>query len=324
MKSARITAVSYALPSRIEDNAFLVKDMGLEWSAEDIYEKTGIRQRHIAASGECASDLGVAAAERLFEQEERWREKIDYVLFCSQSSDYVLPTTACLIHERLSLQPRCGALDINQGCTGFIYGLAVAKGLIEAGIAHNILLVTAETYSKYIDRLDRGTRTIFGDGAAAVLVSESMDERPCLSGFLFGTDGKGASNLIVPNSGQRKDINKSNHLFMDGPEVFQFSLERVPSMVRTILELTEETMDSIDWFVFHQANSFMLRHLRNKIHIPAEKFFLDMADTGNTVSASIPIALAKMKDKGVLKSGQKVLLAGFGVGYSWGGCLVEF
>ncbi len=321
---AVLKAAAYELPAAVEDNEFLVRQMALDWPAEDIYAKTGIRQRHIAAPDECASDLAARAAERLFGQRSALREQVDFLLFCTQSPDYVLPATACLLQERLGLSAALGALDVNQGCSGFIYGLAVAKGLIESGTARNVLLLTAETYSKYLAPDDKTTRPIFGDGAAAVWIAgeETAADEP-IGPFVLGTDGAGAANLIVRGSAGRREEGASPYLFMDGPEIFQFTLRAVPKTARRLLEASGRTLEEIDYFVFHQANAFMLEHLRKKLKIPPEKFCLDMADTGNTVSASIPIALVRALDSGVLKSGMRVMLMGFGVGYSWGGCLIR-
>lgn len=323
MNKAEILDIGYFLPNNIETNEFLVSDMKLSWSADDIFAKTGIKQRHIAKEAECASDLGVLAAERLFALHENLRDKIDFLLFCSQSPDYALPSTASLLQKRLGLSKDCGSLDINQGCSGYIYGLALAKGLIESAAASNVLLITAETYSKYIAKDDKQTRTIFGDGAAATLIQAEKCDVEKLHAFVFGSDGRGKCNLIVPNSGARKDAKDNRHLFMDGPEIFQFTLSVVPKTVRKILAQADLKLEDIDYFIFHQANAFMLKHLRNKLKISEDKFFIDLEDTGNTVSASIPIALCRARKNGMVHSGMKVMLLGFGVGYSWGGCIVS-
>ena len=194
MKYAAIGPVAIHLPEKVEDNDFLGSQFP-KWDMDLIFKKTGIRQRHVAAPGECASDLGVAAAEKLFSEHKIDRNTIDFLLFCTQTPDYPLPTTACLIQDRLGLPTSVGALDFNLGCSGFVYGLSLADGLIRSGTACRVLLITAETYSKYIDPTDRSLRTIFGDGAAATLI-EASDE-PSLGGFVFGTDGSGGNMLMV-------------------------------------------------------------------------------------------------------------------------------
>lgn len=322
MLKARIAALNYCLPEHIETNENLVQEMGLSWSAEDIYLKTGIRKRHVSKE-ECASDLGERAAIQLFEECEGLKDKVDYIIFVSQSPDYALPATACLLQSRLGLKKTCGAVDLNQGCSGFIYGLAFGKSVIESGLASDVLLICAETYSKYLDKNDKSTRTIFGDGAAAVWLSGTDCEAERIGSFVFGTDGRGRDNLIVRNSGARRANEVNERLFMDGPEIFQFTLLTVPKTVRGILTKENLKIEDIDYFIFHQANAFMLEHLRKKLKIDSEKFCVDMEDTGNTVSASIPIALKRAISQGRVKTGMKVMMVGFGVGYSWGGCVVE-
>lgn len=205
MKYAAIGPISVYLPPRVETNEALQAEFP-QWNMEAIYEKTGIAARHIAAPDECASDLGVAAAERLFQEYNIDRESIDFLLLCTQTPDYPLPTTACLMQERLGLPTRIGALDFNLGCSGFVYGLALADGLIRTGSVRRVLLITAETYSKYIHPTDRSLRTIFGDGAAATLIEAA--EEPTLWAYQFGTDGSGADTLIV-NRGGRPATGKS-------------------------------------------------------------------------------------------------------------------
>ena len=205
MKYAAIGPISIYLPQRIETNEELSAD-NPRWDMDLIASKTGIYQRHVAAEGECSSDLGVKAAQKLLSDFSIDPKSIDFLLFCTQTPDYPLPTTACLIQDRLGLPTSAGALDFNLGCSGFVYGLSIADGLIQSGAAKRILLITAETYSKFIDRHDRSLRTIFGDGAAATLI-EASDER-AFSGFQFGTDGSGADTLLVAQGGHRAQAAK--------------------------------------------------------------------------------------------------------------------
>jgi 3-oxoacyl-[acyl-carrier-protein] synthase-3 len=334
---AVIKAITSYLPENKLTNEALAKEFQ-DWDVKKIYEKTGIAIRSIAGSNECASDLGVAAAEKLFEKGICNPEEIEYVLFCTQSPDYYLPTTACIIQERLELKTSCGALDFNLGCSGFIYGLSLAKGLIETGQARNVLLITADTYSKFIHPLDRSVRTIFGDGAAATFIAASALENEAIGPFVFGTDGRGADKLIVQAGGMRIPINQetavakddgagnmrsAQNLYMDGPEIFNFTLKEVPLAVAHLLEISSRKIDEIDYFIFHQANSFMLECLRKKLKIPKDKFCINMESYGNTVSATIPMAMELALEKGEIKAGDKVMLVGFGVGYSWGATLVR-
>jgi 3-oxoacyl-[acyl-carrier-protein] synthase-3 len=321
----KISKIEYYLPELVLTNEDLEREFP-EWSAERIQEKIGITQRHIAAENETVLDMAVQSSEKIFKNYDR--NKIDFILFCTQSPEYFLPTTACILQDKLGLRKNIGAIDFNLGCSGFVYGLAFAKGLVASGIAKSILLVTSETYTKHINPKDKANRSIFGDASASVLIEKAENVKNYE--FCLGTDGSGAENLIVKKGAFKTDfeLNPNNefspeNLYMDGPEIFNFTIENIPGLVKETLEKNNLTMDDIDHFVFHQANSFMLNYLRKKTKIPAEKFYIDMEKTGNTVSATIPIALKNMLDKGILKEGDRVLLAGFGVGYSWGATIME-
>lgn len=333
-RHARIAAITYHLPDDTLSNDALAKIFP-DWPAQKIADKTGIVQRHIAASGETAGDLAFHAATRLFDSCNIERDAIDFLILCTQAPDYLLPTTACVLQHRLGLPTSCGAIDINLGCSGYVYGLAMAKGLIEAGIRKNVLLLTADTYSKLINPRDRSVRTLFGDGAAATLVSASTG-LPALGPFVLGTDGAGAENLMVPAGGMRLphsaasalqttdasgNVRSQNELYMNGAEIMQFTLSSVPRVMHELLESAGKTLDDIDHVIFHQANLFMLEALRRKIKIPAEKFIIELDTVGNTVSSTIPIAIARARARGRIRQGDLALLLGFGVGYSWAGTL---
>lgn len=331
---AYIKGISYYLPEKVVTNQELLKDFP-EWSVEKVTSKLGIAKRHIAANDELSSDMAIKAAKQLFEEYNIQPEDIDFVMFCTQSPDYYLPTTACIIQDQLGIPTSAGAVDFNLGCSGFVYGLSLAKGLIFSGIAKNILLLTAETYSKFIHPKDKSNRAIFGDAAAATLVSSSGFAEIC--DFSLGTDGKGADKLMVKTGGVRNrellnDLSfdesgnpvSSDHLFMDGSEIFNFTLEMVPLLVQETLVRNKLTIDEIDLFVFHQANKYLLNFLRRKIKIPEDKFYYFIEDVGNTVSSSIPIALNEAIKENKIDEGNKILLAGFGVGYSWAGAVLRF
>ena len=320
---AVIRAIEYYLPEGVLTSDQLSAAFP-DWPVKKIEEKTGIRTRHIAGENECSSDLGIAAARRLFASGAARPEDIDYLLFCTQSPDYFLPTTACLVQDALGIPVHAGALDFNLGCSGFIYGLGLAKGLIESGQASNLLLITAETYSKFINPRDRSVRTLFGDAAAATLIQADQGNADALGPFAFGTDGKGARNLIVPSGGMRCRAagETGNDLYMNGAELFNFTMREVPESISRLLQKTSGSIDDYDLFIFHQANRYMLNHLRKGLHIPEEKFCVSMEDCGNTVSSTIPIALKHAVEAGRLKPGHRVMLVGFGVGYSWGAASV--
>ena len=326
MQFAAIGPIAVHLPEKVEDNSYLGAQYP-RWDMPLIYAKTGIQQRHIAGPHECASDLGVAAAERLFAEFNIDRSTIDFLLFCTQTPDYVLPTTACLMQERLGLPTSIGALDFNLGCSGFVYGLSLADGLIRAGTARRVLLITAETYSKYIDPTDRSLRTIFGDGAAATLV-EASDE-PSLGSFVFGTDGRGADTLLVTEGGARpradaiqprKRKRWPSSLYMDGPELVKFSLEVVPPLIDRVLAGARWSRDNVDMYLLHQATLFMLDHLRERLSLDREHTPEALEPYGNTVSSTIPILIRDLRRSGRLKPGKRTMLVGFGVGLSWAGC----
>lgn len=299
----------YYLPATILTNDDLSK-IYPEWTAEKILEKTGIASRHVVLKDETAIDLAERAAKCLFEQDHINPQMIDFILLCTQSPEFKLPSTACLLHERLGLRKDAGALAFDHGCSGFIYGLSMAKCLILGGVARCVLLVTTETYTKYIRPEDKSTRTIFGDGAAATLIDEESASK--IGAFSFGTDGAGAEKLIV----------KDEKLFMDGPDIFNFTLDVVPKTMEVVLAKNNLIRDDIDLYVFHQANKFMLDTIRKVNGLPRDKFYVNLENTGNTVSSTIPIALKQLEDAGKLVSGMKVMLMGFGVGLSWGATIL--
>jgi 3-oxoacyl-[acyl-carrier-protein] synthase-3 len=296
-----------------------------DWTAEKIRDKTGIAKRHIASKNETALDLAENAANKLFACGVCSPDKVEYILFCTQSPDYFLPTTACLLQERLGVSTAAGAADYNLGCSGFVYGLSLAKGLIETGQVKNVLLITSETYSKYIKDDNINVRTIFGDAAAATFIEGKESEYDLIGPFVFGTDGSGKDNLIVKNRGHRNpELSSSAELYMNGPDIFLFTIKTVPKAVKDLLGKCGDAINDINYFVFHQANQYMLEHLRNKIGISKSKFCIDMKDYGNTVSSSIPIALSNLMKKNVLHDDAKIMLVGFGVGYSWGATICRF
>src|SRR6266404_4503341 len=334
---AAIKAIKSFLPEQKLTNEQLAEQFG-DWHASQILSKTGVAVRGVAGKNECASDLGVKAAQRLFDSGACKPDEIDFLIFCTQSPDYFTPTTACLMQASLGLRTSCGAVDINQGCSGYIYGLALAKSLVEAGTASTVLLVTADTYTKFINRRDRSLLTLFGDGAAATLVRATEADSELVGPFVLGTDGRGASQIMVKAGGLRcrpttetaieKEDSAGNwrseeNLFMDGADVFGFAMKTVPEALGQLMDKCGLSLDQIDFIVPHQANKFMLERLRAKMKIPAEKFWIDMEQCGNTVSSTIPIALESALEQGRIRHGDRVALVGFGVGYSWGATLIE-
>jgi 3-oxoacyl-[acyl-carrier-protein] synthase-3 len=328
---AYIKAISYYLPEKVVTNEQLVEEFP-EWSVDKIAKKVGINERHIAADDETAGDMAYKAAEKLIQENGIRRDSIDFVLLCTQSPDYFLPSTSCIIQSRLGLPTKCGAFDFNLGCSGYEYGLAVAKGLIVSGVSKNVLLLTAETYNKHIHPKDKGNRTIFGDGASASLISS--DGFAKIGEFVLGSDGSGYDRLIHKTGAMRhyqplndfhEDENgtplSSDHLYMDGKAIFDFTSDIVPPMIEETLAKHQLTMEDVDLFVFHQANRYMINYLRKLMEIDKDKFYVFMETVGNTVSSTIPIALCEAKKEGKLHG--NVVLAGFGVGLSYGATLLK-
>ena len=326
MTYATVGPIAVYLPETIETNEQLQAEFP-KWDMELIYSRTGIASRHIAAKNQCASDLGVAAAQNLFNTFDVDPHSIDFLLLCTQTPDYPLPTTACLMQDRLGLRTSVGALDFNLGCSGFVYGLALADGLIRSGAVNRVLLITAETYSKYIHPTDRSLRTVFGDGAAATLLEAS--ETPALGAFQFGTDGTGADTLLVTRGGARlpEDAHKPRHrqrwpsdLYMDGASLISFTVARVPELVQKTLQAANLTPDDIDLYLMHQATRKMMSQLQQGMGLNDGRMPVVLDHCGNTVSSTIPILIDQLRSKGQLKPGMRSLLVGFGVGWSWAGC----
>jgi 3-oxoacyl-[acyl-carrier-protein] synthase-3 len=334
--NAILKATTYFLPSIKVTNANLSAEFP-DWSADKISNKTGIFERAITSENQFVSDLAIDASLQLFNEFDINSDKIDFLLLCTQSPDYFLPTTACIVQDKLGLSKTCGALDFNLGCSGFIYGLSLAKGLIYSNSAKNILLITAETYSKHIHALDKSNRSIFGDAAAATLISASNGISPMGIGeFVFNTDGSGAENLIVKNGAMRNPIKNGidyfesgnfvkndDYLFMNGQEIFKFTTSSIPNLIDDCLLKNNLNIDSIDLFIFHQANKFMLDYLKRKLNIPDSKFFIYLENCGNTVSSTIPIAISEAIKSNQLKKGMTLLVVGFGVGYSSAATIIK-
>ena len=315
---AYIKAISYYLPEKVLSNEELVEEFP-EWSVEKVAKKVGVNSRHVAGENETAGDMAEKAALRLFDEYHISPKNIDFVLLCTQSSDYFLPSTACVLQSKLGIPTHAGAFDYNLGCSGCVYGIAMANSFVESGLAKNVLLLTAETYSKYLHPSDKSNRSIFGDAAAACLISsEGFAE---IGSPVLGTDGSGADKLIMKTGAARQKsktgvssvddeghVRYDDYLYMDGGGIFNFTLDAVP----------------VDYFVFHQANKFMLNTIRKICVLPKDKFYVNLEETGNTVSSTVLIGLKQCLEAGTIHGGMKVMIAGFGVGLSWGGTVLKF
>lgn len=334
MNGSKISDIACYLPETVllNDSLSQIYD---GWTAEKILEKTGIIERRIAADDETATDMAIAAARNLFAKGKVDRDDVDFLIFCTQAPDYVLPTSACLVQHALGLRKSTGAVDINLGCSGFVYALALANGMIASGAAGCVLILTADTYSKFIHPLDKSVRTLFGDAATAVAVT--ADDTASVGPFVFGTDGGGAKSLIVETGGARTprsaetavpatdssgNVRSRDNLYMDGAAVLNFALREVPKAVDVLLEKAQVGRDQVDAFVLHQANQFMLEALRKKLGIPTSKLPVYYERVGNTVSSTIPLVLNEMLNAGTLRA-RRIMLVGFGVGLSWAACLLN-
>lgn len=331
---AYIKGISYYLPERVVTNEELVQEFP-EWSVDKVAAKVGVNSRHLADADETAGDMAEKAARKLFEEYNINPKEIDFLLLCTQSPDYFLPSTACILQNRLGIPTTSGALDYNLGCSGCVYGMAMAKSFVDSGLAKNVLLLTAETYQKYLHPSDKSNRSIFGDGAAACLISnEGIAE---IGECVLGSDGSGAEHLIVKTGAARckqptgivtEDADGhqcfDDYLYMNGSAIFNFTLDAVPAMMKKILTKNNMEKEEVDYYVFHQANKFMLNTIRKVCVLPKDKFFVNLEETGNTVSSTVMIGLKQCLEAGTIREGMKVMVTGFGVGLSWGGTILLF
>ena len=320
--SAKIKAIEYCLGEVSEDSLALKAD-NPDWNIESIEQKTGVSKRWIAEKSTTSVDLACIACEKIFEHISR--EEIDTLILVTQSPDYFLPASACVMQDRLLLSKNTKCFDVGLGCSGFIYGLSIASAFIESGISSNVLLVCADTYSKYIDKNDRTNRPIFSDAASATLVVRNHLKN--LGPFLMGTDGSGSEHLIVEKGAARNGFISSElppRLHMNGSSVFMFTMSEVPNNINQLLKEAKLSKQDINMYIFHQASKIVLDTLKEKLNIPENKFFNNSRNIGNTVSSSIPIALKEADKLSLLPDGGLILISGFGVGLSWGSCILNW
>lgn len=316
-----IKNIEYYLPSRIIDNDFLESECGID--KKFTVEKVGIKYRRIAEEDEPTSQMCYKAAKKLLDASGLTPKEIDFILVCTQNPDYKLPTTACIVQDMLGMEKTTMAFDVNLGCSGFIYSLEIAGNFIRTGAVKNAIIIMADQYSRIIDYKDKNTASIFGDAAAASLLTQCEDDFGVL-GANFGTDGSGWDKLIAWNSGTAKNPGENHCIFMDGREIFKFSMTVVPPSIDELLTKHNLNRDDIAFYIFHQANKYMLKELRKRMKLPQEKVVVDMENIGNTISATIPIALKNLKENGALQKGDLLIFSGFGVGLSWGNILYKY
>jgi 3-oxoacyl-[acyl-carrier-protein] synthase-3 len=312
------------VPERVLTNHDLEKmiDTSDEW----ITTRTGIKERRIASEGEASSDLGAKAALKALEDAKVDPAKIDAIVVATLSPDHIFPATACIIQEKIGAV-KAAAFDLSAGCSGFVYALAVAYGLVQTGL-EKVLVIGAETISRFVNWQDRSTCVLFGDGAGAVVLGRV--ERGGILGFDLGADGSGHSILNIPVGGSREPITPENlaqnrhYLYMVGSEVFRFAVRTVPRTSRKALKKAGLEVGDVDWLIPHQANTRIIDAAVNLMGIESEKVVVNLDKYGNTSAASIPIAWAEAAEDGRIKRGDKLLLVGFGAGLTWASMVLEY
>ena len=312
-----INFLEYYLPKKIENNlSILKKNHKSKKDSWRMIKKIGIQSRHIADENITSNILAERVSKKIFNKFNK--NDIDFLIYCTNSPDYILPPNSCLLQHKLGLKKNIGSFDINLSCSGFVYSLGMAKSLIFSNQAKNILLITSDTYSKFIEKKNYKNRIIFGDGSSASIKSKKKKGLAYkINKFEYGTDGSGGQNAIFKNFGTHYLHNKKKEIFdMQGPEILSFALREVPTSINTYLKNNNISIEKIDKFIFHQANEFIIKSLQSKLNIPTNKIIIMMKNIGNTVSSSIPIALKQIEKK--IKKGEKILLIGFGGGLSWG------
>jgi 3-oxoacyl-[acyl-carrier-protein] synthase III len=323
LSQVRLAGLTVAVPEGLRDWHEQAAQFGAE-SAEKTAKLTGVFHRRTAAPEVCASDLCHLAAEQLLDTLGWERDTIDAIVFVSQTPDYPLPATACTLQSRLGLPTSTAAFDVNLGCSGYPYGLWIAGRMIGATGFRRVLLLAGDTISHLTSPDDPATAGLFGDAGTAT----ALEFDPLVGDIhvLLGTDGSGESSLCVqaggarhPGPGTQAIADPSRYLHMEGADVFAFTLRVVPPLVTQLLESAGWTLDEVDHVVMHQANAFLLQHLARRLKIPAEKLVVALDGYGNTSCASIPLALADALADQLATEPQRLLLIGFGVGWSWGG-----
>lgn len=333
IKNVRIAGLSACVPKNVEENSSLSFFQNKE-EYERFVATTAIERRHVVGKGICSSDLCCAAAEKLIYELDWNKEDIDCLIFVSQTPDYILPATACILQERLGLSKECLAFDISLGCSGWVYGISVLSSILSSGGIKKGLLLVGDTVTLTKSILDKTTYPLFGDaGAATALIFEEGAEGIC---SYLCTDGTGYDTIMIEDGGFRNPVTKEsleykeyengsirNRLqsFLDGTSVFTFGISKAPKCVKTLLEKSNMSMDNVDYFIFHQANMLMNEKIRSKLKLPVEKVPYILKDFGNTSSTSIPLTLVNSARKELESRSLQIVACGFGVGLSWGSIL---
>lgn len=322
----KIVAIGSYIPEKVLTNIDL--ERMVETSDSWILERTGIKERHLASPEEATSDLAYRAALRALTKANMSPDQIDSIIVATASPDYLFPATACIVQSKLGAQ-RASCFDIEAACPGFIYALEIARGLLCIPDYRNILIVGAETLSRLVDFSDRNTCVLFGDGAGAAIVTRDSSESDILASFLKG-NGEVHHLLMLPAGGSRNPASEStirekgHYIKMQGKEVFKYAVTGMQEAAEKVLEKAGLSATELDWFVPHQANIRIIEATRERLNVPPEKVYVNIERTGNTSAASIPIALAEMEERGLLKRGHLVLLVSFGAGFVYGATLLRW
>ena len=324
MRKARIISQGAYLPPRVLSNQELEKmvDTTDEW----IFSRTGIKERRIAGEDEATSDMGVKAAKNALKEAGLKPSDIDLILVCTMTPDHLCPSTAAIIQSKLGAR-KIGAMDLQAACTGYLYGLSVAKAYIEAGMANYVLVIASEKMSSVIDYRDRNSCVLFGDGAAASIVA-GKGAGFAIDNLSLGSDGEAADLIIVPGGGSRypttaQSVAEGKHFFtMNGKEVFKHAVRRMGSAAKDCLDSAKLTTDEISWVIPHQANMRIMTALSKSFNLPDEKIYKTVQKYGNTSASSIAIALSELIQEQPIKKGEHLLLVAFGGGLTWGAALL--
>jgi len=314
-----ITGLGTYAPERVMTNDELAQyvDTSDEW----ILERTGIRERRLAAEDEALTDIALPAARDALADAGVEAAEIDLLICATVTPDMMFPTSSALLADTLGM-PKAAAYDLLAGCTGFVYALAQAYGMVSSGLSRRALVVGGDVLSKILDWSDRSTLVLFGDGAGAVVIEPV--ERGGFLGFELGADGGGGENLWLPGSGSRKFENPDAYVKMNGREVFKFATRILVYSAEQILSECGKTVDDVDVYVPHQANKRIIDHAADKLGIPRDKTVVNVDRYGNTSSGSIPLALMDARAEGRLQDGALVLMTGMGAGLTWGSALIEW
>ena len=310
MNGLKLLGTGYALPTRVLDNDAMTAYV--ETSDEWITTRTGIRQRYFCGEGESTTTLAIEAARKALDDSGLDKSEIGCVIVATSSGEYVMPSTACLVHKALELNENIPVFDLGAACAGFLYAVDAARAMLLAHGSRAALVIGAEQMSQLLDMADRNTCVLFGDAAGAAVFALDEDAEYA---YVCGTRG----DMAIQVGGPRRTL----PMTMEGQNVFRFAVSTIPATVEELLEKTGKTLDEVDWGVCHQANQRIIDASVRRLGVPAEKFYKNLDRYANTSAASIPLALAEMKESGKLKSGQRVILVGFGGGLTWAGVMLR-